>query len=187
MQGASEGQIITDWDGEIDSTQHAEVEYGGAEATLVNEPGWSVYQRTAVGRERCAPDVSDRRRNQCLQRGHADATDDARGHQGGEALRLGGPETGHHQADGGDEIDGTLAILDRQRVAEQTAKGDGGDGASLYAGHEGIKRHAEFFCQGDKGRSEKGTDGYRALGATTAVDPTVTYLPRSHSPSRRQW
>jgi hypothetical protein len=39
VQGASEGQIITDWDGEIDSTQHAEVEYGGTEAALVNEPG----------------------------------------------------------------------------------------------------------------------------------------------------
>jgi hypothetical protein len=57
------------------------------------------------------------------------------------------PEAGDEQADGGDQVNGSLAIFDCQTVAHDTADSNGTDQPSLEAGDELVERYVELCRQ----------------------------------------
>lgn len=109
------------------------------------------------------PYISNGGRDEGLHGGHAESLDGARRRQRAEGLGLGGPEARHHQADRRGEVDGSLADLDGERIAQKAGDGDGDDAGALQADGELRERHAKLCRQGGEGGCQERADGYELL------------------------
>lgn len=106
------------------------------------------------------PHIGDRGWDQGLHGCHAEALHGARRRERGKGSGFSGPEAAHHQPDRCCEVDGSLADLNGERVAEKTGDCYGDDTGTLKADGEFRKREVELCCQGGQGRCQKRTDGY---------------------------
>jgi hypothetical protein len=113
--------MLTNWTGQVDTTEDTEVKDGVSKSSLVQEP-----------------DVTDRRGHQSLHGRHAEAHKSARSNKRPKRLGLGAPEARNHQTERRHEIDGPLADLYSESVEKERTDSDGGYTGALTSESKGL-------------------------------------------------
>lgn len=132
---------LTDRRGQIDTTQHAKVEYGRLKSTLVYKPN-----------------VGDRGRHERFHRSHSKALNRSRRGEGSKGLGLGSPETRDHEQDRCNDVYRSLSDLHGQSIANQARHGDGNDTGALKAEGELLQGDIELLGEGRQRRCEQWAD-----------------------------
>lgn len=138
--------------GQIDATQHAEVEHGRLEPTFVHKPN-----------------VGDRSRHERFHRSHREALNGSRRGEGSERLGLGSPETRDHEQDRCNDVYRSLSDLHGHGIANQARHSDGNDTGALKAEGELLQGDVELLGEGRQRRCEQWADGC-VIGSVTWLD-----------------